>query len=276
MNPERIYQQHREDALARQIAAAKYSTFVAMPFRDSFSYRSEHIYKEVIQKAALIANQRRSAEREFDEPKWVKDGPGSAIAITEEIVVRILENHLFLADLTLQNAGVVLETGLAFGLKPNRQIILLSQGNDSELHFDLKINHVIFYQDDSVVENLADALIAAAKAFEEDSEFYVGSVVKALSSPAIKCLRWFGEARKSIPHQSLHEGIAARIFQARPESEAILLFQIATQELIERKLLYMHFEVRQHESKEIWGAGATELGWAVIEKLWPQFARHQI
>ena len=47
--------------------------------------------------------------------------------ITEEIVVRILESHLFIADLTFENPGVVLETGIAMGLKSNRQVILITQ-----------------------------------------------------------------------------------------------------------------------------------------------------
>ncbi len=275
MNPERIYQQHREDALARQIAAAKYSTFVAMPFRDSFSYRSHEIYETIIQKAAEVANEHRTAKREFDVPRRTDDsGSGQAVVITEEIVVGILEAHLFLADVTFHNPGVILETGIALGLKPNRQIILMSQGTASELHFDLRNNNVIFYRDTHAVETLASALIAAAGAFEGDAERYVGSVVKSLSSPAVKCLRWFGEARTREPHQSLHEGIAIQVFQPRPEGEALILFQLATQELIQKKLLYMHYVPRGGASGgDMWGMGTTELGWATIGKLWPEFTQ---
>jgi hypothetical protein len=84
MNPERIYQQHREDALRGQIEAAKYSTFVAMPFRDSFSYKSKTVYKEIIQKAAEVASSKKTARLEFDVPKRVDDASGQAVVITEE------------------------------------------------------------------------------------------------------------------------------------------------------------------------------------------------
>lgn len=39
MNPDRVYRQYRDDALADQAAADRYSTFVAMPFDESFRYR---------------------------------------------------------------------------------------------------------------------------------------------------------------------------------------------------------------------------------------------
>src|SRR2546425_2657580 len=95
----------------------------------------------------------------------------------------------------------------------------------------------------------------------------VGSVVRALSSSVIRCLRWFGEARRQKPDQSLHEGVAHLIFRDRSNSEALLLFQLATQELILRKLLYMDYRPRGCEAGDVYGMGATELGWAVIRKL---------
>ena len=66
-----------------------------------------------------------------------------AAVITEEIILRILESHIFMADVTFENAGVLLETGIALGTKPNRQIILITQGSHGDLHFDLRNNHVI-------------------------------------------------------------------------------------------------------------------------------------
>jgi hypothetical protein len=139
MNPDRIYRQYRDEALRQQITAAEYSTFVAMPFADRYSYRSKEIYRNVVQAAADCANRKASTQRKFALPKRVDDGSGTAIVITEEIVVRILESHLFLADLTFENPGVVLETGIAMGLKSNRQIILITQGDLKALHFDLRI-----------------------------------------------------------------------------------------------------------------------------------------
>ncbi len=269
MNPERIYQQHREDALRGQIEAAKYSTFVAMPFRDSFSYKSKTVYKEIIQKAAEVASSKKTARLEFDVPKRVDDASGQAVVITEEIVVDILESHIFLADLTFQNPGVILETGVALGLKPNRQIILISQGTAEELHFDIRNNKVNFYRDSSDIGILADAMIAAAAAFEKDADKYVNAVVETLSESAIQCLRWRGQKMRSNPNQSLHSGIAADIFNNRPSCEAALLFQLATQELLQRKLLYMHFDKNGQE--DFLGMYGTRLGEVLIHRKWPEF-----
>jgi hypothetical protein len=105
MNPDRIYRQYRDDALAKQITAAEYSTFVAMPFMDQFSYSATKIYKDVIQGAADRANAIGGTKREFATPRRVDDAPSVAVVITEEIVVQILESHLFLGDLTFENPG---------------------------------------------------------------------------------------------------------------------------------------------------------------------------
>jgi hypothetical protein len=59
MNPERIYRQYRDEALAKQITALEYSTFVAMPFADRYSYHSAEIYRDVIQAAAERSNQKK-------------------------------------------------------------------------------------------------------------------------------------------------------------------------------------------------------------------------
>lgn len=274
MNPSRLYEPHREDALAKQIAETKYSIFVAMPFRDTFSYRSQEIYKEIIQKAAEIANARQTARRAFDVPRRVDDAPGQAVVITEEIVIGILESHFFLADVTFQNPGVILETGIALGLKPNRQIILISQGTPEELHFDLRNNSVIFYRDSSAVEKLADAIIAAAAAFEEDADKYVHSVIKGLSETAIQCLLSQGEEmKKETGQRSLHSGRASEVFKNCSSGEASLLFQAATQELIQRKLFEMHFYKDKNGDKR--GMYPTKLGSVVIKKWWPEFFKPQ-
>ena len=269
MNASRFYESHREDALAKQIAATKYSTFVAMPFRDTFSYRSQEIYRDIIQKAAEVANKQNAAKRDFDVPWRADDTPGQAVVITDEIVLGILESHFFVGDATFQNAGVILEAGIALGLKPHHQIILLTQGKSEEIHFDLKVVKHIFYTDSNVVDELAKAMIAAAAAFEKDADKYVNSVVKSLSESAIQCLRWRGQKMGRNETTSLNSGCAALIFNNHTSSEAILLFQAATQELIQRKLIEMYFI--KESGKELRGMYPTKLGEAVIRKLWPEF-----
>ena len=54
MNPDRIYSHHRDDALARNVGAKDYTTFVAMPFTNSFSYRFQSILDDVIRASAKI------------------------------------------------------------------------------------------------------------------------------------------------------------------------------------------------------------------------------
>ncbi len=61
MNPETIYSNFRDEALATILSANNYSTFVAMPLQDRFSYHPSHILQRVlnfaatrIQKSALL------------------------------------------------------------------------------------------------------------------------------------------------------------------------------------------------------------------------------
>ncbi len=60
MNPETIYTNFRDEALAAMFTADKYSTFVAMPFQDRFSYHPKEILGKVIQESAKVANQKKS------------------------------------------------------------------------------------------------------------------------------------------------------------------------------------------------------------------------
>ncbi len=163
MNPDRIFRQHRDDALAKQFTATRHSTFVAMPFQRQFSYDPQKVYESVIWKAAERATNRNETKRPFARPSRVDSGPGIAGPIDEEILVNVLESHFFLADLTFQNAGVVVETGIALGLKPTNRIILVMQGRLEELHFDIKHNRVISYDRPDSTEEIATALIGAAK-----------------------------------------------------------------------------------------------------------------
>ena len=173
MNPDRIYRQYRDDALAKQVTAPKYSTFVAMPFRDQFSYRSRQIYCDVIQAAAERANEKGIARRLFEEPKRVDDNTETAVVITEEIIIRILNSHFFIADLAFANPGVLLEAGIAMGLKSNKKIILITQGNLTELHFDIRNNQVRTYNTNDSVDHIASAFIEAAADFEDNCQIYI-------------------------------------------------------------------------------------------------------
>ncbi len=270
MNPDRIYRQYRDDALAKQITASKYSTFVAMPFRDQFSYRSSTVYSDVIQKAAERANEKNSALRRFAQPKRVDDQAGTARVITEEIIVQILESHIFLADLTFQNPGVLLETGIALGVKPNPQILLITQGRFDELHFDIRNNNVLSYNAENSVDALADALIAAANAFESDQDKYVASITQKLSPDAIICLKRYGEIQQAHPTNPLVAHIASRIF---PDGRSNERFDAGTRDLLDARLIWTEWKVKALEGSDAFGMHATELGWAVITHLWDELKR---
>ena len=82
-------------------------SFVAMPFQERFSYRSREILSRVIGAAVDEANRYTKTARQFEVPERI-DVPMGAAVITEEIVLRILESHIFLADVTFENAGVLL------------------------------------------------------------------------------------------------------------------------------------------------------------------------
>jgi hypothetical protein len=141
--------------------------FVAMPYKDQFSYRSNEIYNRVIKAAAVHANSLKQALRKFADPKRADAGAGTALVITESILTDILYSHVFIADLTFENAGVLLETGIAMGLKPNPQIIFITQGDFSDLHFDIRNNNVISYNESDAVPKIAQAMIAAVKSLRQ-------------------------------------------------------------------------------------------------------------
>ena len=76
MNPYRLYRDEWARALSRQATAERYTTFVAMPFREHFSYRSTDVLKNVISAAVDEANRRDEAKRLFEAPR-----PSTSLAV---------------------------------------------------------------------------------------------------------------------------------------------------------------------------------------------------
>ena len=269
MNPDRIYSQYREDALAMQATAKEYSTFVAMPFANRFSYHSQQICKEVIQAAAAKANELNQTPRTFAVPRRVDDGAGTAVVITEAILTDILYSHPFIADLTFENPGVVLETGIA-----NQQIILITQGDVRELHFDIRNNKVFSYNRADSVSKIAGAMIAAANSFEANAEKMIESIKMVLTSDAVHVLHAYGSFQKKDAKQSLYRQLAEQIFGDKNRSEE--RFEAATRELLEKRLLYTDYKPNAAPGGgDRFGMHATNLGWIVIGRMWPEIARTQ-
>jgi hypothetical protein len=252
MNPYRIYRDEWEDALANQATADEYTTFVAMPFRDHFSYRSNDVFSNVIVAAVTEANRRGEAKRKFARPARV-DVPSGAIVITEEIILGILRSHFFLCDLTFENPGVILETGIALGTKPNRQLIAISQGSLRELHFDLRNNRVISYKPSGSVPEIASALLDAAKHFEEQVDHYITGVQQRIGPDSLALLNWYGNIQHQHVHFSLHPGNPGPNIKG---ANAAWRFESAARELREKKLLWTDYR-----------AGAAEGGDAAVRAL---------
>jgi hypothetical protein len=239
MNPYRIYRDEWARALAAQTTATRYKTFVAMPFQERFSYRSREILCTVIGAAVDEANRRAERPRMFARPERI-DMPMGAAVITEEIVLRILESHFFLADVTFENSGVLLEIGIALGTKPNRQIIIITQGLHGDLHFDLRNNNVISYNPSGSVAEIAEALIAGARYFEGQVQHYVRAVTRQLSPEAILALNWYGRLQRENRAWSLHAENLGPHFNG---TDGRLRFDTATRELREKDLLWTDYAV---------------------------------
>ena len=270
MNPDRIYSQYRDDALAEQITAEKYTTFAAMPFADRFSYRSTQIFESVICGAVDEANRLNETQRKFARPKRADQVPGVAVVITEEIVVDILRSHFFIADWTQANPGVILETGIALGLKANSQLILIMQGSLTDLHFDIRTNRVINYDPDEKVHDIEVAFVEAAKAFEADADRRILSISQKLTREAITCLNVCGRLWRDNPDK--RPSLFFKVFSKHSEDEepdARVRFELAVRQLLDSGLVWHDYKPRGGgPGIDTFGYHATELGWAVITNMW--------
>lgn len=274
MDPDRYFQENRDDALANQLEANQIETFVAMPFATMFSYDSRAIFNNVICKAAEEASERSAlaSGHTFARPKRVDDATGPAIEITDDIVKRILESHIFLADLTFQNAGVMLEVGIAMGMKPSKNIILIMQGNLSELHFDIKDNHAIQYRVDSTVSKIADAMVAAAKDFEANAGLYAEKIKRQVTPGAMVLLISYAVRFLKDPKalNGLHDqGIPPGFHDDIENNEALRksLFNDVLRELLDKRLMFQQAEMDTSSGVLTFAAHATDYGWFFIKEI---------
>ena len=261
---------------AKQVGANGYSTFVAMPFKEGDDYQSKAVFDNLICAAAARANDQRRDLRPFAKPHRVDENAGVAVVITEEIIVNILESHFVVADLTLGNVGAVLEAGAAFGLKPNKQIILLHNGDYSRLHFDIRNNKVIKYDcndDPAAIDKIAGAFIAAAQSFEDDGQRRVDFVKRSLSPDAVQWLRIYARLWKehSQHRPSLHRGGVLDSLEGGKfpnDPTAHIVFINGTHELLSKRLMYTEYDVDLNAGIDHFGMQATSLGRAVIKQMW--------
>lgn len=286
MNPEIIYTNYRDQALAEKFSADNYSTFVAMPLADRFSYHPKEILEKVLRKATELANQEKSSDiKTFLPPDTALDIPGTANVITEDIVKKILVSHFFVADLTDGNAGVLIETGIAMAFKPTSQIILLTQHSLSELHFDIKENRAIIYNPDGNVDKIKEAFLAAAKHIEDDRKKYVTQVSEGLTTDAIRTIYHYASLYQNPEIAEGQPGLFVRynekgelegnipsFFKGDYGNDFILMFQLTIQELLKKRMLWTHFNsTRKPEGYDYlsWASHLTGLGWLFVKDTWP-------
>src|SRR5262249_24194107 len=167
---------------------------------------------------------------------------GTAVVITDLITTRILEDHFFVGDLTGNNAGALLETGIALALKPNSRLVLVTQDPSDVLHFDLKVTHVTSYKPETLVESVAGALVEAAALFEEETRLYITQVSASLTSDAISVLNIYGRLWKdrntASQKPSIFQSVAATYKKEFADTAGRVLFEQAARELFAHRLLW--------------------------------------
>jgi len=283
MNPEIIYTNYRDEALAEQFSAEAYSVFVAMPFADRFSYHPREILEQVIRRALDLANHEKLSDiKTFLPPETALDIPGTANVITEDIVNKILRAHFFIADLTGGNAGVLLEAGIAMAFKPNTQIVLLTQHSLEELHFDIRNNRVLSYSPGGNVDEIKAAFLAAARHLEEDRKKYVTQVSQGLTSDAIRTIhhyaQWYQDEKRATGQPGLFApSNIPPFFVDQYKEQALVLFQLTMHELHHRKMIWTDYNTSliekdgQRGESHTWASHLTRLGWLFVKNEWQNY-----
>jgi hypothetical protein len=273
MNVDQIYQFQRDEAFAKQFTAPTYTTFVAMPFGKTEKYDADDIYLRLKERVHIRANElRRDLPKSFSPLERVSEHKGTAIVVTDLITTRILEKHFFVGDLTDNNPGAILETGVALALKPNRRLVLVTQDSHEALHFDVKINHVTRYIPETLVDIVAQALVEAACIFEGETRLYITHVSASLTSDAIMLLNVYGQLWRNwqpgSPKPSIFQRQAAFYHDVFAHEIGRVLFEQAIRELFEHRLLWTDYRSNAAPGADQFGYHATQLGWCVIEHIW--------
>jgi hypothetical protein len=273
MNVDQIYRFQRDEAFAKQFTAPSYATFVAMPYGKINGYDADDIYLRFKEKIHLRANELgQSLPRPFAPLERASEHKGTALVVTDLITTRILEDHFFVGDLSGNNPGAILETGIALALKPNRRLVLVTQDDHNTLHFDLKVTYVAPYKPDTLVEIVAQALVEAASLFEEETRLYITQVSASLTSDAISVLNIYGRMWKGwqsgSPRRSIFQSVAGTYKEEFADTIGRVLFEQAARELFAHRLLWTDYQSNVAPGTDSFGHHATELGWRVIEHIW--------
>ncbi len=273
MNVDLIYQLQRDNAFAEQFQATEYRTFVAMPFNNRGGYPEGRIY-DLIKRVHEQANKLlpEDSKRHFVKLQRIDEITSGAATITDEIIRQVLSCHFFWGDMTGCNFGVILETGLALALKPNKRVLLYTQEDPASMHFDLKVTHIRQYKELDLVERLAHDLVEAAEEFESEADRYIRFISSQLTPDAILMLNIYGQLWKgwkpNAPQPSIFQDAAAKANRHFSRTMGRILFNDAARELSTRRLLWTTYQPNASPGADHFGHHATELGWCVIEHIW--------
>lgn len=272
MNPDRVWRELARDALAAQVTSPEYRVFVAMPFRNQFSYRGDAVFTDVIEKAIAAANALNPPRPFATPPERADKLAPTAGEITDDIVEHIMMDHFVIADLTMANHGVLVEVGVALALKSPRQIILISQGDLRDLHFDIKDNRVVTYDRPDGIADITRALVDGARAFEASLDARLMGLRKSLSPAAVYLLNLYGRMRLRQAGLSLHWAAVAKDMNLSADAATReIAFNSAARELLGRGLLLLDYSAADDgKNLDRFGLHATELGLVFIRRTWPK------
>jgi hypothetical protein len=138
------------------------------------------------------------------------------------------------------------------------------------LPFDIKDNAVLRYDTPGAVDRIADALLAAAAAFEREYELHVREVAERLTSDAIFTLRVLADLQRRNPPQPIHGDLAGKIFV--DDHNARLRYNFVERELLIHRLVRMQHVHNQADNSEIFALHPTALGTRVLDLKWPRTA----
>jgi len=297
MDPHLIYQSYYDEALVERITSEKYTTFVAMPFANSFKYKADRI-KDTIGKTLkkLDADYGRlGLTRGFEEIPRRSDKVGRhAHCISSTIVKQILDSNLIIVDITTNNPGALIELGIAISSRREAEsILVLTQDKVKNLHFDLKHLNCCHYKMNELADILEEEILTMAKKEEKLTKSLLVQFRRNLQIDSVTCLRTYASLysyeKLAKHHPSLFFlmsdfcnpsqrtdlftplDLENPIFKPNycrfpNDNNALQYFNTACDTLIRNHLLVCdyHIPIPINEQKILFGYHMTELGWQVL------------